>query len=505
MSGGHRPPDWKIVNFDAATTEAPETETELKRLTALKAYGLLGQDDANVTDPAYQQVVNYMSNAFGGTACLNLVDLERVWTVASSNAAAHLVVEQQQQQREQRRKDCFCAHTVLLKSHLQTLVVPNAEADARFRLAPSVMGPPYTRFYAGAPLITSDGFRIGTLSITDTQARTTTNTWTEQQSELLTQLATITVQHMDQKQQQQQQQQSQPQQPQQPPPPKQPPSSHEETTSASGGGDATESGPPSGSSLGAISDASVPVEPFLSSTPSGDDNNNKDEFTDYTALFQDFDHPHRQDDDAEPATIDNNPSSSSSTAATATAAIPGNNNSSLLGNSKFRMLGKETPVQIRVFVNLLEEVMESVPKKVHLLFIVDPKLPTTLILHDAIVFRAVLAMLSSACERTVRGQICLTVYARPGSRRGPQQPDLVFECEDTGPNLLLVDSNDNAWAAADAHLQTLPAHAATLAPQADCGFRPRVLAHGGTGSTLWFSVPLRRPAAAATSGGEGGS
>jgi len=487
MSGGHRPPDWKIVNFDAATTDAPETETELKRLTALKAYGLLGQDDANVTDPAYQQVVNYMSNAFGGTACLNLVDLERVWTVASSNAAAA------QQQREQRRKDCFCAHTVLLKSHLPTLVVPNAEADARFRLAPSVMGPPYTRFYAGAPLITSDGFRIGTLSITDTQARTANNTWTEQQSDLLTQLATITVQHMDQKRQQQQQ--SQPQQPQQPPPPKQPPSSHEETTSAAAaaaaaaagvaGGGATESGPPSGSSLGAISDASVPVEP-------GDNNNNKDdEFTDYTALFQDFDHPHRQDDDAEEsAAIDNNHSSST---AVATAAISGNNSTSLLGNSKFRMVGKETPVQIRVFVNLLEEVMESVPKKVHLLFIVDPKLPTTLILHDAIVFRAVLAMLSSACERTVHGQICLTVYARPGSRRGPQQPDLVFECEDTGPNLLAD------WAAADAHLRTLPAHVATLAPQADCGFRPRVLAHGGTGSTLWFSVPLRL----ATSGGEG--
>ena len=107
MSFNRPPPDWKIVTLDALTTEAPETEKELQRLTVLKTYNLLDQD-SSATDPAYQEVVNYMSNAFQGIASLNLVDLERVWTVASSNSAFL------QNHREQRRKDCFCAHTVLI-------------------------------------------------------------------------------------------------------------------------------------------------------------------------------------------------------------------------------------------------------------------------------------------------------------------------------------------------------------------------------------------------------
>ena len=42
-------------------------------------------------------------------------------------------------------------------------VLHDTRKDGRFRTHPNVMGEPYIRFYAGAPLITSTGHRLGTL------------------------------------------------------------------------------------------------------------------------------------------------------------------------------------------------------------------------------------------------------------------------------------------------------------------------------------------------------
>ena len=197
------------------------------------------------------------------------------------------------------------------------------------------------------------------------------------------------------------------------------------------------------------------------------DGNNNNLTTNYTALYEDFDHPQKQDANGT-AHLAPHPTHQN------VLQHPSNTSTNLL--QKLQMVNKETTVQIRLFVNLLEEVMQSYPKKVALLFIVDPSLPQQIILHDAKVFRSALSLLSAACERTVNGQICLTVYQRP-SLRGT--PDLVFECEDTGPNV------------PDLINKTVVDHVSTLSPHADCGFRPRLLANGGTGSTAWFSLPLQ--------------
>ena len=46
-------------------------------------------------------------------------------------------------------------------------IVPDALVDPYFANDPLVVGEPYLRFYAGAPLITKDGFAIGTLAVLD--------------------------------------------------------------------------------------------------------------------------------------------------------------------------------------------------------------------------------------------------------------------------------------------------------------------------------------------------
>jgi PAS domain S-box-containing protein len=66
------------------------------------------------------------------------------------------------------RSISICTHTI---ESGNVLVIDDMLADSRFADNPLVTGEPFLRFYAGAPLTTAEGFRIGALCIADTVPR----------------------------------------------------------------------------------------------------------------------------------------------------------------------------------------------------------------------------------------------------------------------------------------------------------------------------------------------
>lgn len=89
------------------------------------------------------------------------------------------------------REISFCTQAIMRDD---LLVVPDARGDARFMTNPLVTGSPFIRFYAGAPLCTPTGPRIGTVCIIDTAPRAPL---TAHQEGLLRALAQIVMDHLE--------------------------------------------------------------------------------------------------------------------------------------------------------------------------------------------------------------------------------------------------------------------------------------------------------------------
>jgi GAF domain-containing protein len=124
---------------------------EILRLAALKHSKLLDTSSEEVFDDI-TMLASYVCNT--PIALITLLDDTRQWF--KSNVGLNV--------SETPRNISFCGHAILGKEILE---IPNALEDERFRDNPLVVNEPKIRFYAGIPLITTEGYAFGTLCVID--------------------------------------------------------------------------------------------------------------------------------------------------------------------------------------------------------------------------------------------------------------------------------------------------------------------------------------------------
>ena len=92
-------------------------------------------------------------------ALISLSDNDRQWFKSRVGMQA----------KQSPRENSFCTHALIAQQEI--MVVEDTAEDERFFNHPLVIGEPNIRFYAGAQLLSRDGYQIGAICVIDTQPR----------------------------------------------------------------------------------------------------------------------------------------------------------------------------------------------------------------------------------------------------------------------------------------------------------------------------------------------
>jgi PAS domain-containing protein len=138
----------------------PLPPNEQQRLEKLYSYDVLD----SLPEKEFDRITSMAARVFGVPICLvSLVDAGRQWFKSN-----HGLVDNGEKVAETHRCLSFCAHTLLqAPGESEVLVVQDANSDPRFKANDLVTGFPSVVFYAGAPLVTADGIKLGALCLID--------------------------------------------------------------------------------------------------------------------------------------------------------------------------------------------------------------------------------------------------------------------------------------------------------------------------------------------------
>ncbi len=146
-------------NLEVSTKDilnaAPLPANEAQRLEALRRYNILGTPP----EESFDRITALAARLFEvPIALVSLVDEYRAWFKSSYGFDVP----------EVSRESSMCSFALLCDD---ILIVPDTRSDLRFACMPFATSEPGLRFYAGAPLVTQDGFNLGTLCLLDNKPR----------------------------------------------------------------------------------------------------------------------------------------------------------------------------------------------------------------------------------------------------------------------------------------------------------------------------------------------
>jgi len=130
---------------------APVPKNEKQRLKVLWQYSVLDTMPEEIFDDLTELAARICE---APVALITLVDEDRQWFKAKVGISIN----------ETSRDISFCAHAITQPG---LFIVPDATRDERFAKNPLVKSDPKVRFYAGAPLVSPDGYALGTLCVID--------------------------------------------------------------------------------------------------------------------------------------------------------------------------------------------------------------------------------------------------------------------------------------------------------------------------------------------------
>jgi signal transduction histidine kinase len=129
--------------------------SEQSRLAAVHSYGLLDAARPVVLDDLTRLAARIFDTPM---STVSLIDRDRQWFAGATGMSGN----------EDPRGVSFCA---CLVDDPRPLVVEDAREDDRFRSYANVTGAPFIRFYAGAPLVSDEGYVLGSVCVIDREPR----------------------------------------------------------------------------------------------------------------------------------------------------------------------------------------------------------------------------------------------------------------------------------------------------------------------------------------------
>ncbi|WP_309572274.1 EAL domain-containing protein [Deinococcus sp.] len=153
--------------------EVDLSDAEQLRLAALRRFGILDTPP----EPQFDHLVQLAVRVFDmPMALVSFVDEDRQWFKANHGFAMS----------DGPRSESFCSVAIAQDG---VMVIPDATQHELFRTYPNVLGAPHIRSYAGAPLITPEGQKLGTFCIIGTEPRE----FSERDQELLASFAQMAM------------------------------------------------------------------------------------------------------------------------------------------------------------------------------------------------------------------------------------------------------------------------------------------------------------------------